>query len=149
MLKNNIFALLAQIICFCVYFTILVPLGDFIIGGGILSVLMWFVYIFIGTKLTPQSSVIKNMLSVFSVGILGLITGIISYGKSYIAGVFQQLLAVFIVPSSGVLLLFSNFTVKHVILNKLILLIITFIPSILMGIGLQWKTRSINRKQLK
>jgi hypothetical protein len=149
LIRNNIFAILTHILCFIVYFIIAFFLRDFIIGGGILSIFMWCVYIFVGKKLIPQDSIVKNLLSVSVIGVLGLITWILGLGNRSISWNFRQLLAVFIVPSAGIIILLPKFIMKYITGNSLVSPISTLIPTILMWIGLQWKARGIKRKQLQ
>lgn len=148
MVINNISAILIQIICFIIYFVIAFFLRDFTIGGVILSIFIWLIYIFSGTKLTPQDSIIKNLLSVSSIGLLGIVTlllGQINESRNF----FSELLAVFVAPGMGVILLFPKYIISNKVAATLVFCIIFCIPTVLMWIGLQWKAKHINRKQLQ
>lgn len=147
MVINNIFAILTQIMCFIIYFIIASFLRDFTIGGGILSIVIWVIYLYIGTKLTSQGSNIKNLLSVSFIGILGIITFILGSIVESTRIFLQELFAIFVIPNFGIVLLFPDYIFKNNVISILISLIAFFSPSTLMWLGLQWKARSLKQKQ--
>lgn len=140
--KNNLIVLILHIIIAAIFSTFLFFKGNlFIIWCG--SFLVAILYVFTGTKIVSQTSVLKDLLSVSSIAIIGMLLFGLAFTSVYMTIVFYAY-------NSHVFSLYFIHGHKpdwydNVIITRIVHLTFTLIPSILLWIGMEWKKRSTRR----
>jgi hypothetical protein len=155
-IKNNFVALFGHIVISIIFFLILFPIGLKIDPNGdsfrmaplfsIVSAFCWFLYIFWGYQvMEPQISKLKNLFSVSLLGILGLVLTIIDFSKllsQNISGMsFTYSIATFSIFFIGLKDSFKG----PVSALFVIVSIFSFIPSLLLWVGIEYHKKKITK----
>lgn len=105
--------------------------------ASIFAGILWILYIVSSKKLKSFAFIIDNYISVSAISLIGIVLYIISY-KTELSKYFIDIFVLYMIPVALVFLIFYSSLFELVNDYPNIIILYTFIPSILSWIGLQF-----------